>query len=708
MTGDNNQPAPVPARAPEGASGPRTGLTLSGGGFRATLFHLGVVRFLYEEGLLANVTHVCSVSGGSVLAAHLVLNWERYTGTPEQFDAAAGELVAFVRADVRGRVIRPWVVSFLAVAPRFRGARWWRTALLQREYDRLYRGATLGAVAAPGRPEVQLLATSFTTGHLVAFGSNRGNVELRFGQEPGAGPDDRQAVPVPVPVAAVPVGLAVAASSAFPPLFPPVRVDHATFGVAPDCFPRPHYLTDGGVYDNLGTRRMLQLFPPNERLDLLVVSDAQRALAAEYGNDYSLITGRTSRCVDLMMDRVSWFEHGYARERLRSGGRLLHCTLPQAAADVIDRPYAPGPSEQLAVATARTDLDAFSDDEIDAIVHQGYAAARTRAEAQEVRSRERAERPVWHPARADRPPGYRLKGIDRRGWGVFRAGHWATWTLWGLLAWWLILLPGGVYGYQVYRTHQEEQRARKANDEKDAAARALDAEREQVQRREAARKWQEAHTAKKVRLIRALGEVALAAEEDWGARRLEWEVLKDELTRDGDRYFVSFFERPEVGKADAAVRTWPRPRGTHQLVFAVAKIIRDDIKNMGRPSVFFPPPPGEETAVPSYLVLLRENRASLFRQAQDAVSMIAKDGKKLTDTPNSRKQFWRLYWCDLILVEQDKVAGAMSAFGTLLQSWEQKGVKESDEAPAGLKPQLQTAARELEQACAEELKTELK
>ncbi len=46
----------------------RLGLSLSGGGFRATLFHLGVVRLLRDAKLLKNVTHVCSVSGGSILA----------------------------------------------------------------------------------------------------------------------------------------------------------------------------------------------------------------------------------------------------------------------------------------------------------------------------------------------------------------------------------------------------------------------------------------------------------------------------------------------------------------------------------------------------------------------------------------------------------------------------------------------------------------
>ncbi|MGY3080256.1 putative acylesterase/phospholipase RssA [Bradyrhizobium sp. LM6.10] len=73
----------------------RVGLALSGGGFRATLFHLGVVRLLYESGYLGGsgqagrkgiVQRVGAVSGGSVIAAHLALNWSRYTAEPNKFE----------------------------------------------------------------------------------------------------------------------------------------------------------------------------------------------------------------------------------------------------------------------------------------------------------------------------------------------------------------------------------------------------------------------------------------------------------------------------------------------------------------------------------------------------------------------------------------------------------------------------------------------
>src|SRR5262245_41288219 len=84
----------------------KLGLALSGGGFRATLFHLGVVRFLRDAGALRNVTDIAADSGGSILAAHLALKWDQYNGDDQQFAEAAGQIVKFVQFDVRNHIVR--------------------------------------------------------------------------------------------------------------------------------------------------------------------------------------------------------------------------------------------------------------------------------------------------------------------------------------------------------------------------------------------------------------------------------------------------------------------------------------------------------------------------------------------------------------------------------------------------------------------------
>ncbi len=225
------------------------GLALSGGGFRATLFHLGMVRFLRDAGLLRSVSHITSVSGGSVLAAHLVLNWDRYCGSENEFNEAAKEIVRFIQLDVRNRVVRRYPLAAL-----FNGARrmarlgasrrMTRPGLLESHYEKhLYGHRCL--VELPEYPQLHILATNVGEGSLCSF-TRRGIVfETRTS-------DDRQGFKL-VPASLCTVPMAVAASSAFPGFFPPLELSAWDVGANDGDFAR-HSFTDGGVFDNLGIR----------------------------------------------------------------------------------------------------------------------------------------------------------------------------------------------------------------------------------------------------------------------------------------------------------------------------------------------------------------------------------------------------------------------------------------------------------------------
>ena len=227
----------------------RIGLALSGGGFRATLYHLGVLRFLRDADLLRDISHMTSVSGGSIMAAHLMLHWDRYNGSEEEFAEAAEELLAFVRMDVRNRVVRRFPLAFATNCARRLIGRGWsrkltRPGLLETHYEKHLFGDKC-LYEMPAVPQLHILATNINEGGLCSFTRKGLIVQRRL----AAG--EQQFELVPSGMATVP--MAVTASSAFPGFFPPLQLNAKDVGVGESRFP-PHLFTDGGVYDNLGVR----------------------------------------------------------------------------------------------------------------------------------------------------------------------------------------------------------------------------------------------------------------------------------------------------------------------------------------------------------------------------------------------------------------------------------------------------------------------
>ena len=54
-----------------------TGLALSGGGYRAVLFQVGSIMRLNDARILRGLKRVSSVSGGSITAGVLAVNWAK-------------------------------------------------------------------------------------------------------------------------------------------------------------------------------------------------------------------------------------------------------------------------------------------------------------------------------------------------------------------------------------------------------------------------------------------------------------------------------------------------------------------------------------------------------------------------------------------------------------------------------------------------------
>ena len=67
----------IPTDPPDEEPEPGLALCLSGGGYRAMLFHLGALWRLNNAGYLSRLDRISSVSGGSITAGMLGFAWSR-------------------------------------------------------------------------------------------------------------------------------------------------------------------------------------------------------------------------------------------------------------------------------------------------------------------------------------------------------------------------------------------------------------------------------------------------------------------------------------------------------------------------------------------------------------------------------------------------------------------------------------------------------
>ena len=251
------------ARGDETAPAGAIALCLSGGGYRAMLFHLGALWRLNELAWLRKLTRVSSVSGGSITAGQLGVRWSRLAfdaaGVAQRFRA---EVVEPIRALASTTIDTPSVLGGILGPDRI-------SEEVAKEYDKhLYKGATLQELPDDGDgPRFVINATNVQSGALWRF-SKPYMRDYRVGE---------------VRSPRIPLALAVAASSAFPPVLSPARLSLEEAVYTPGSgldLQRPPFttdvvLTDGGVYDNLGLETAWRQF------STVLVSDGGGKMGAQ-------------------------------------------------------------------------------------------------------------------------------------------------------------------------------------------------------------------------------------------------------------------------------------------------------------------------------------------------------------------------------------------------------------------------------------------
>ena len=370
---------------------PRIGLALSGGGFRASLFHLGVIRRLEELGIMKYVHTISAVSGGSIIAAYYVIEMEKHLRrlraelekNPERidevrlqiFEKIAGRFFQALDHNLRSRVMvfGPFYHPILWIKS------WWptlsRSDIMQKEYDkRFYHDETLDHLPTVALRndktsfEVDKISLGLTGPTVVLNTTSLLTGERKgFKREPVSGISELNRVNRNM----LKLSRVVGASSGVPGLFPPTTI-------------LGDKLVDGGVTDNQGIDVLVNLdriltgdegpsATDRDGFDVLLVSDASGHMEPVHrlGDRASTVMGRTLSIFQFQIRRKMLKILGLWKE---GGVNVREFAFVHLFLNLKDRLHAPRvPSEYIpALGGIRTDLDQFSFIEREALMYHGY------------------------------------------------------------------------------------------------------------------------------------------------------------------------------------------------------------------------------------------------------------------------------------------------------------------------------------------------
>ena len=338
-----------------------TAFCMSGGGYRAALFHLGALRRLNELGVLSKIDTFTSVSGGSIMAAQLA-TWltraEREPGRPvEGFEGGvAAPMRAFAARNVRtGAALarlhpRNWLVP---------GA---QSEALAEAYA---QGPAPGRLdELPDKPRFAFLASDMRFRDQWVFDTGLRRVGSSAAGYGGLG--------------GWTLAQAVAASSCVPGAFgvvhakqDPAALTGGSYGEADrDRLVREIDLSDGGMFDNLG------LEPVWRDHETVLVSDAAPSFKPE--PDVGWLWSALRQGVILLEQatevRKRWLVSSFISEELR--GAYWGIASRPASYELEPEPEAYSyPLIRDFIAPIRIDLDVFSPGEIAVLENHGYLMA---------------------------------------------------------------------------------------------------------------------------------------------------------------------------------------------------------------------------------------------------------------------------------------------------------------------------------------------
>ena len=404
----------------------RLGLGLSGGGFRASFFHIGILAQMADQGLLRHVEVISTVSGGSIIGALYYLHVKKLLEsipddriTDQHYIDIVKEIeLDFLKAtekNIRMSTFTNFIANFKMVLFEYS-----RSDRIAKLYNEAFYQLVLSGVSDPIQmqelkiypkggstnfypltdnnsrkakvPILVLNATSLNSGRNWQFtaqtmgeppvlGINKFDkkpIRLRRADGDGYG----NMVNTPINQQQFSLGHAVAASACVPILFDPLAISNLYYNREDKENIRVQ-LVDGGVFDNQGTDGLLQY-----DCTCFVISDAAGQMGTENNPAVDAIPVAL-RVGSILQDRVrtesllhltATNTNNVAFISLREGLGIQqigwfdknNIQAPDILIPPSSQDFGVDPRVQDSLSKMRTDLDAFTEVEAYSLMLDAY------------------------------------------------------------------------------------------------------------------------------------------------------------------------------------------------------------------------------------------------------------------------------------------------------------------------------------------------
>ena len=331
----------------------KIGLALSGGGYRAAVFHLGVLSYMAKNGLLENVSHISTVSGGSIVMGLVYrLNDFKFPTSEEYLTRVHSQAIAFLKEHsllksnmtwwaFKGSLTNGWLVAHDEMLETLENDTWGLHKDIQELDD---------------TPIWTINATTGETGKSWRFSKEKmGDYLVGYIKHPH-----------------ITLAKAISASAGFPFAIGPLHLALNDYGYKPKNEMKKVTLYDGGMYDNLGTEVFFKSNATRltKSIDFLIVSDASKPFSKQKDMFSLGHFGKLNQISDIITEQIRSLRLRMFYNIIRRRNALnlgIHIHIGDTTL---------GNEEEAKCAQGiKTDLKSFPDKENDCLINNGYHVA---------------------------------------------------------------------------------------------------------------------------------------------------------------------------------------------------------------------------------------------------------------------------------------------------------------------------------------------